>query len=906
MAETAPESSPPEDRVNGVIADYFRRLDAGDDVSPESLIDTHHEISDELREFFEAAEVIERLAGPTVGDLLSGACHDTARSRATSDTSVWRERLNRLPDNDRLELPAEIGKYRLEEVVGEGAMGTVYRAFDTELKRPVAMKIPKFWDDESDEIRGRFYREAQAAATLRHPHICPVFDASAVDCVHFIAMAYIDGEPLSTLLAKSKLDDSSDAEKAGMILKLATALHNAHDHGIIHRDVKPGNIIIDEEGQPILTDFGLARDFRHDDARLSHPDAIIGSPAYMAPEQLNPDRGDVGPATDIYGLGVVFYEMLTGQPPYLGSTYEVLTQVALSEPKSPKQSGLDIDPQFDAICRKMMQKQIDQRYGAMSDVIDAIELALQSPRQDLDSPKHVELPKRGLLGFSSRAIAATSLAVFAMVFLSVVLIIRTGRSSATIEISDPRVTVTIGQDVVQGNKAAQRIQLAAGGHKLIVEGDGLHFETKLNVPAGKNLHVKTKFVDGNLVIECDDQVLGVVQPESPVDLMPHELRRFVIEAGPVRSVSLARDGQSFLCGADDGSIRLYRIDRDKPVTSIAGHEGQINCVQFSPDGKHALSGGKDRAIRLWNLSTGKLNRHFTGNLDKVRCLRFFQDGRRFVSGGNDAQIRFWDIRQATPVATCGYRDDQPIPRLQVKEDLAQLKAHVTWIRSIDLHPDESHLVSGGNEGLIAIWDVNARNIVRRLIGHLAPVSSVAYSHDGNRILSGGFDNTLRLWDADTGELLQTHDDHSAPVRCAAFSDDDQLAYSVSIDGTVRTWDLARRESSLPPTKDIRARFTRLMSIRLRSAYFPPVRTGPSAFWRDGKRRIVDDPRVASDENQSFRVRATSRGAHASCDALRIESRPASPIRLANALSLIIRHVSRANAARSHGCTRYPF
>lgn len=782
MSESGAESCSTEDRVNAVIAEYFRRVDAGEEISPEALIADHPDIGDKLHEFFDAADVVEQFAGPTVGQMLSHASQDTARSLSSTDTSIWRLGLDQSSPKSVIELPVEIGRYRLDAIVGEGAMGTVYRAFDTELQRQVAIKVPKFGEDENDEVRQRFYREAQSAATLRHPNICPVFDAAEIDGVHFISMAYIDGKPLSS----GSYEDRPDHEKADLILKLAKALQKAHRSGIIHRDVKPGNIIIDGDGEPILTDFGLARDGRHDNARLSHPDAIIGSPVYMAPEQLHAADGDVGPATDIYGLGVVFYELLVGRPPFSGSTLEVLTQVATKVPPSPSEQNPVVDSRFDLICKKMMEKKIEDRFVSMSEVAEAIELCLQGARPVSDAAQR----KTRKILRPTAVVAA--LAVLAIAISSVVVIVKSNGSSATIEIHDPGVTVTVGQDVVKRSDSGQTIKLSAGEHTLVVEGDGLRFESQIDIPKGSNLRVTTRFVDGHLVVKCDERLLGVVEPEGTIDLMPHELHRFTPNAGAVRSVAFSPDGQSFLCGADDGVLRMFRMDQDEPILSLAGHEEQINAVRFSPDGKYALSGGKDRAIRLWDLSAGKLTMYFTGNLDKVRCLRFFRDGQRFVSGGSDAQIRFWRVGQATPVATCGYRDDEPIPTLQAMEDLEQLKAHVTWIRSIDIAPEETHLVSGGNDGLIAIWDVETKSIVRRLIGHRAPVSSVAYSRDGTRILSGGFDNTLRLWDADTGKLLQTLTDHGAPVRSVAFSDNGQQAYSVSIDATVRTWDLANQ------------------------------------------------------------------------------------------------------------------
>jgi serine/threonine protein kinase len=268
------------------------------------------------------------------------------------------------------QLPAQFGRYRLDQLLGKGGMGAVYRAYDTQLDRQVALKVPKFEHDEG-VLRDRFLREARAAATLRHPNLCPVFDIGEHDGVWFLTMAYIEGIPLSDyLLAKKPL---GAAKAAGLAARLARALQEAHAHGIIHRDLKPGNILLSRDEEPIITDFGLARRSASQDERLTCSGAVLGTPAYMSPEQVNGDVAAMGPGCDIYSLGVILYEMLAGRLPFEGGMGLLMAQIVLEPPPPPSRSRPDLDPALEKICLKALAKMPDDRYSSMQAFAEALE-----------------------------------------------------------------------------------------------------------------------------------------------------------------------------------------------------------------------------------------------------------------------------------------------------------------------------------------------------------------------------------------------------------------------------------------------------------------------------------------------------------------------------------------------------
>jgi serine/threonine protein kinase len=269
-----------------------------------------------------------------------------------------------------LQTSAAFGRYQIVRMLGRGAMGAVYLGYDTELHRHVAIKTPAL--GKSTQTIDRFYREARSAAQLRSPYLCPIYDVGKVGEIHYLSMAFIDGVPLSKAISQRKLKTVD--EVVTIVAKVARGLQKAHEAGIIHRDLKPDNIMIDADGDPIVLDFGLARRMDNE-SQVTMAGVIVGTPAFMSPEQVDGEPGKVGPASDIYSLGIVLYQLLTGELPFKGSLTSILSQIGSRQPTKPSalNPSIGADSPLERTCLKMVAKSPGDRFASMAEAAAALE-----------------------------------------------------------------------------------------------------------------------------------------------------------------------------------------------------------------------------------------------------------------------------------------------------------------------------------------------------------------------------------------------------------------------------------------------------------------------------------------------------------------------------------------------------
>lgn len=264
----------------------------------------------------------------------------------------------------------KLGRFEILSVLGEGAFGTVYKAHDPQLDRDVAVKVPRSGMLQSSADRERFLREARAAAGLHHAQICPVHEVGTIDGRDYIVMAFIDGKPMSKVIqTQSRL---TDKQIVSVVRKIALGLQEAHEKGIIHRDLKPANIMINRKGEPVIMDFGLARRENSGDAQISQSGQIMGTPAYMSPEQARGDGKSVGPTADIYSLGIILYELLCGRRPFEGTITEVIGAILHVDIDPPSKHRSGVDSRLQEICMKAIAKKSADRFQSMGDFAAAL------------------------------------------------------------------------------------------------------------------------------------------------------------------------------------------------------------------------------------------------------------------------------------------------------------------------------------------------------------------------------------------------------------------------------------------------------------------------------------------------------------------------------------------------------
>jgi serine/threonine protein kinase/tetratricopeptide (TPR) repeat protein len=300
---------------------------------------------------------------PVVGGEDSGSANNVAASDANAEPRDEKEA-------PALRLLGKFGDYELLEEIGRGGQGVVFRAWQRSLNRTVAVKIIGIGQLTTTAHLKRLRREAEAAAKLNHPGIVPIYEVGERDGTYYFSMRFVEGDCLDEAISRGSI---SVREAAELIAKVARTVHYAHEHGILHRDIKPGNILLDANGEPHLTDFGLARLVEHG-STVTGSLEVMGTPSYMAPEQAVGNNAGVNRATDVYGLGAVLYELLTGHPPFAGgTTYETIHLLLDSEPRQPRLWNRKIDRDLSAVCLKCLEKNPRYRYSSALELAEDLE-----------------------------------------------------------------------------------------------------------------------------------------------------------------------------------------------------------------------------------------------------------------------------------------------------------------------------------------------------------------------------------------------------------------------------------------------------------------------------------------------------------------------------------------------------
>lgn len=677
-------------------------------------------------------------------------------------------------------ISGSVGRYRILGRLGEGGMGTVFKALDPDLGRPVAVKIPHFEGHGAarEAAVGRFLREARAAAQVRHPHVCPIHDVGVQDGMPFAVMALIEGTNLGEKIQGGGQPEIPEAVE--LIAKVAEGLEAAHVLGIVHRDVKPGNILLDESGEPYLTDFGLAWAPPSSDGgtRITRTGAIVGTPAYMAPEQARGDTERIGPWTDVYGLGMVLYQMVTGSLPYRGTVGRILESILLGEPLRPSRVRPDLDPALDEIIARALDPRPEGRYRSGGGFAHA----LRKWRKEHNTGSAPTLPYTEAKaapagerrGSWPRRIAATCVAL-AVLSAGVWFLARPSGPEGSKAEDDPSgPTARKKTDASGVGKAASLIRCE--GHRAAVNCIAFFPDGRSVFSGGGDFQAGV----GKALVSRDPVVIRWDTATGK------EMQRYSYPQ-PVRCLALSPDGATLLVGCDPPPIpvmgKVHGSGLD--LREIAGGKDLLNLpvvggggfvfaptgCAFSPDGRHVLldlgNGGVRKIHRESGQETAVLPPLYKHSYDHHRHeihVAYAPDGRRILCGGGDIGLKLRDGLTG--------------------KDLTIFDWPTGKVRCVALSPDGSRAVSGSQDHLVRLWDVATGKLLRCWKGHSGPVRCVAFSPKAQQVLSGGEDRAVILWEVDRDEDVRRFGGHADAVTCVAFSPGGRQAATGSRDGTV--------------------------------------------------------------------------------------------------------------------------
>ncbi len=651
-------------------------------------------------------------------------------------------------------LPGRIGlmgQFEIIRMVGRGGMGVVLHGFDPSLERDVAIKVLDPILSNNKTARQRFCREARAAAAVAHENIVAVYSVNEDDASNlpFLVMQLVNGESLEQRLRRVNKLSVLDAVRVGA--QAAAGLAAAHATGLIHRDIKPGNILIESGDKVKLTDFGLAR--LTEDLKLTKTGFVSGTPLYMAPEQARGD--DIDPRADLFSLGVVLYECLAGKPPFEGKTpLAVLRQVADTPHTSLRKINADVPEWLEDVIDSLLTKTVDERIPSAA-VLAEILSAHVGPNgsgtcEELDSPPCPMLPGKALSHPARKRYRRKLAALTAIPFVA-------GLALGV-----------IGFWAISGGRPN---------------------------PAPVSL--------------AQSQPNSTPVPDPGLDLAKMNFPSKT--SGAVLSTAISPDGKTLVVGLEDGNVRLFDVQTGEVTFTITKHTGPVWAIDFHPDGKRFATGSEDSQVWLWNLDALKEPIKNFGQGTSVRCLAFSQDGLKLAVADRGGSVELIDLKtdrrefvfdhkasvtalalsvpDAAMIATAGSDKIIRLWDVAKQTERFELPGHKGPIYSIAFSACGNHLASASWDKSVKFWDLKSGNELAERAKPDFDTRSLAYESCHGSLVCAGNDGSVTILDPMTGEQKSRFRAHKSAVQVVRFAPDGNSLFTGGREGLVKQWEL---------------------------------------------------------------------------------------------------------------------